>query len=249
MALKTELEKQGVWLFTYRSYLPIVILLAGLLVYVKSMYYFDYYFLNNLLFLKLYFYFCVAVSLLGLVIRIFTVGYTPKNTSGRNTKGQVADTVNTSGIYSLLRHPLYLGNFFMWLGPTLFVANIWFIITICLLFWVYYERIMFAEESFLIRKFGDRYTDWSSRVPAFIPSFKNFEKPNLNFSWKKVVKKEKNGLVAVFVIFSMFDLIGKELTKNEFDYIFHYFTLFFIVLYFILKVLKRKTNIFEEEDR
>ena len=34
-----------------------------------------------------------------------------KNTSGRNTHDQVADSLNTSGIYSIVRHPLYVGNF------------------------------------------------------------------------------------------------------------------------------------------
>ena len=57
----------------------------------------------------------LGVSLLGEAIRIFTVGYAPRNTSGRNTiTGQIADELNVTGIYSQLRHPLYLGNFLMW---------------------------------------------------------------------------------------------------------------------------------------
>ncbi|WP_417887675.1 hypothetical protein [Zunongwangia sp.] len=43
---------------------------------------------------------CLSFSLLGLFIRIFTVGYTPKNTSGRNTtEGQLANEFNTTGMY------------------------------------------------------------------------------------------------------------------------------------------------------
>jgi len=71
----------------------------------------------------------LGVSILGETIRIFTVGYAPRNTSGRNTiAGQIADELNTSGIYSLVRHPLYLGNFFIWLGPVLFVRTFVFVI-------------------------------------------------------------------------------------------------------------------------
>ena len=56
----------------------------------------------------------LAVSLLGEAIRIITVGHAPRNTSGRNTtEGQVADVINTSGIYSIIRHPLYVGNFLL----------------------------------------------------------------------------------------------------------------------------------------
>jgi len=83
---------------------------------------------------------------LGLFIRAYAVGHTPANTSGRNTKEQLADELNTTGIYSMVRHPLYLGNFFMWLGAAVLTKNGWFIVAFILLYWIYYERIMFAEE-------------------------------------------------------------------------------------------------------
>jgi len=45
---------------------------------------------------------CLAISLLGLGVRIVTVGYVPKGTSGRNTRGQKANVLNTTGMYSLV---------------------------------------------------------------------------------------------------------------------------------------------------
>ena len=68
------------------------------------------------------------MSFFGLGIRVFTVGFTPKNTSGRNTAEQIADVLNTSGIYSMVRHPLYVGNFFMWLGIGLLTQNPYFVL-------------------------------------------------------------------------------------------------------------------------
>lgn len=108
MALKEDFEQQGNWLFRYRSFLPIGILLIGLMVFIHSTLVH-----HALVCTDTYYEFIfLMVSLLGLGIRIYTVGYTPKNTSGRNTaEGQVADTLNTTGIYSIVRHPLYLGNF------------------------------------------------------------------------------------------------------------------------------------------
>jgi len=67
---------------------------------------------------------------------------------------------------------------------------------------------MFAEEQFLERKFGDAYKELADKVPAFIPKMGLFNKPTLSFSLKKVLKKEKNGLFAVFLIFTAFNLIG-----------------------------------------
>lgn len=247
MPLKEELEKQGNWLFKYRGSLPIIILIIGCLVYILNR---KTFILEGTPYITYYEIACLLVGLFGLFIRIYTVGYTPANTSGRNTGEQLADTVNTTGIYSTVRHPLYVGNFFMWLAPVLLTGNFWFIIAFCLFYWVYYERIMFAEEEFLRKKFGDQYTEWASKTPAFIPNFKLFVKPNLPFSWKKVLKKEKNGLVALLMIFCLFDILGEVIDKEyQFNYFFIGAFLFSLILYFILKFMKHKTRILDEKGR
>ena len=240
MALQEELEQQGVWLFRYRGTLPILILLIGLAIYVYTSVFKPELFLIHDAQIKNYFIiFCIDVSLFGQYIRAYTVGHTPANTSGRNVHEQIAETLNTTGIYSTVRHPLYVGNFFMWLGPALLTENIWFVVAFTLFYWVYYERIMFAEEQFLRRKFGEVYTTWAAKTPAFIPSFKNFVRPNLAFSWKKVLKKEKNGFAAIFIIFCLFDLVAETLKNTyNFNYYLIYAAIASIVLYVILKLLK-----------
>jgi len=250
MALQEEMEKQGVWLFRYRGILPLIILFVGAILYLRTEIYPNTFFLEGTPYEIYYESFCLLVSLLGLAIRAYTVGHTPKNTSGRNVKTQVADTLNTTGIYSIVRHPLYLGNFFMWLGPALLTGNLWFIIIFCLIYWLYYERIMYAEEQFLRRKFGKNYTDWAEKVPAFFPKFKKFQKNDLPFSWKKVLKKEKNGLAAVFLVFCTFNISG-ELIERGHDY--NYFVAVMCILsslmYIILKYLKRCTSLLDETGR
>lgn len=251
MALQEEFEVQGNWLFKYRSYLPLIVLFIGTVLYLRTEIYPETFILEETPYEIYYETIALIISLIGLFIRIYAVGHTPKNTSGRNTtQGQVADTLNTTGIYSIVRHPLYLGNFLMWFGPTMLTGHFWFIIAFVLLYWVYYERIMFAEEQFLRKKFGILYLDWAKNVPAFIPNFKNFKKPNLPFSWKKVLKKEKNGLFALFLIFFVFDFAGNYI-QNETDY--NYFLIVACILtglsYIVLKYLKSKTSLLEELDR
>jgi len=250
MALQEEFEKQGIWLFKYRGSIPLIILIIGAALIIRTELYPETFILKGTPY-EIYFeMICLIVSLIGLGIRVYTVGHTPVNTSGRNTEEQIADTLNTTGIYSVVRHPLYLGNFFMWLGPALLTGNFWFVISFCFFYWVYYERIMFAEEQFLRRGFGEIYTSWAKNVPPFIPCFKNFKKPSLHFSWKKVLKKEKNGLAAVFLIFTAFDIAG-EVIKGETNY--NYFLLACCVLtgfmYLTLKYLKRRTNLLNEPGR
>ena len=242
MALQEELKTQGDFLFKNRSYLPLIILGIGLSVFIHSEYHKNEITDNSIP--QLFNYIWLGISLFGLYIRVFTVAHTPINTSGRNTKeGQIAEELNTTGIYSIVRHPLYLGNFFMWLGVAMLTENTWFVIAFVLFYAFYYERIMYAEESFLRQKFGNIYLDWAKNTPAFIPSFKHYQKAKYPFSIKKALKKEKNGLAAVFLLFWAFNFIGKmvklEAIRFEYDFWF-YGALASSIIYIVLKIMKKQ---------
>ncbi|MDQ3534173.1 MAG: DUF1295 domain-containing protein [Bacteroidota bacterium] len=249
MALQEELEVQGNFCFKYRGLLPIIILLLGLGIFIyKKLNFHDHHIFSE----EEYTFFSLIISLIGFFIRIYTVGHSPENTSGRNTQTQVADQVNTTGIYSIVRHPLYLGNFFMWLGIGMLTESIAFIVIFILFFWIYYERIMFAEEQFLRKKFNETYLNWSKSTPAFIPSFKKWICPRYSFSWKKVLKKEKNGFFALFLVFFLFDYT--ETVINTFNLRINFNFWFYGMLiaglsYLILKFLKKKTNLLYENGR
>lgn len=251
MALQEEFKTQGDFLFRYRSFLPLVILVIGLFVFVFQVYFNRFVFKGDAQ--NYYNYVCLAVCLFGLLVRIFTVGYTPKNTSGRNTaQGQVAEVLNTKGIYSTVRHPLYVGNFFMWLGVAMLTQSFWFSVAFVFAYWVYYERIMYAEENFLRGKFGEVYLKWAEKTPAFVPRCVNFTKADLEFSWKKVLKKEKNGLVAIFVLFYAFLIIQMLIEQRTFVFNLNFWTIATvasIVIYLVLKFLKYNTKVFKEDNR
>ncbi len=112
---------------------------------------------------------CFGISLTGLAMRAYIVGCAAPGTSGRNRGAQVAESLNTTGAYSLVRHPLYFANAIMWLGPLLYPRSFWPALVLVLVFWLYYERIMFAEEEFLRGKYGQAFLDWAARTPAFLP--------------------------------------------------------------------------------
>tara|TARA_B110000444_G_C18511747_1_gene442606 strand:- start:76 stop:672 length:597 start_codon:yes stop_codon:yes gene_type:complete len=193
----------------------------------------------------------ILISILGFFVRFYTIGTTPKGTSGRNTKEQVADVLNSTGMYSVLRHPLYLGNYLIWLGISLSSFNIFFVIIISLLFWIYYERIMFAEERYLERKFGEYYLNWASQLPAFFPSFLNFKKSNTPFSIITVLRREYASLLSAVVGFTFIELLRNYFSINIFSI--SNFTLEIlivtIVFVLILKSLKLFTNLLLEKGR
>lgn len=247
MALIEEMESQGTYLFKYRSYLPLIFLIGGISVLVYQIKNGDFN-IEVQSSLKLV---ALAVGLLGLFVRVMTVGHTPANTSGRNTtEGQVAEQLNTTGAYNIVRHPLYVGNFLMWLAIALLSHDFWFCVSFVLVYYLYYERIMMAEERFLIKKFGDSYQEWSQIVPAFVPNNLNWSKPKYPFSIKKVLKKEKNGLFALGLLIYIMHLIEQYTLGN--NIVEGHWTLCLAgttgVIYLILKILKRN-SILDEEGR
>jgi protein-S-isoprenylcysteine O-methyltransferase Ste14 len=191
------------------------------------------------------------ISFAGLVIRSIAIGTSNKNTSGRNTKEQVAEALNTKGIYSTVRHPLYLGNYFMWIGIVVYTFNIWFVLLISLMFWLYYERIMFAEERFLEKKFGQSYVDWSMKVNAFWPGFKNYEKTSIPFSMKTIMRREYSGVTATIIGFVFIDFFRDWFTEGEVQWKVNHGIVVVIALLIslIFRTLKHNTKILFEEDR
>lgn len=249
MALIEEFEKTGNWLFKGRSFFPLLlyVFMAAIIGFEQDTYFQG--------FESTAAWVCIAISLFGQYIRSLTIGYTPRGTSGRNTKdGQIAEVLNTKGMYSLVRHPLYLGNYFMWLGIMVYVGNVWFVVVCSLIYWLYYERIMFAEEAFLRGKFGQTYLDWSVRVPSFWPRNLRWTKPDVDFSLRNVLKREYNGFFAIFVSLAVISA-GKNAVGGTEEWaeilvpFWQYTLLVTFAIFFTLRSLKRYSRVLHVEGR
>src|SRR5580658_525326 len=198
MALQQELEKSGSWLFRYRSFIPLLVVplcafclfSTGNLMRTR---------LNN----EAWQLTCLMVSLVGFVIRVVTVGHAPEGTSGRNTKRQVAETLTTTGMYSIVRNPLYVGNYFILLGFLATFQNVWLVLLISSLYLLFYERIIMAEEAFLREKFGKTFEQWAEKTPSFIPKFPLWNPSVHSFSWQTVLAREYNAFFVITTFFSV----------------------------------------------
>ncbi|MCL4297807.1 MAG: isoprenylcysteine carboxylmethyltransferase family protein [Anaerolineae bacterium] len=75
-------------------------------------------------------------------------------------------TLNVGGFYGWVRHPLYFFSLlFLWLTPAM-TANL---LTVYLLFTLYFYLGSFFEERRLIAEFGSAYRDYQQRVPRLLP--------------------------------------------------------------------------------
>ena len=247
MPLREEFAAAGQWLFRWRSYLPVVLFVPVVVVTWTHA-------RDGLLPVpdRGWDLFCLTVSMLGVVVRALAIGHAPAGTSGRNTtEGQIASTINTTGVYSIVRHPLYVGNFLNWMGIALLPRSLWLATVIVLAFWLYYERIMFAEEEFLRGKFGAAYEEWASRTPAFLPDPRLWQPPALPFSGRNVLKREYSGVLGVVACLAALDVVRDSIVIGTptIDPLWEAILLTTLALYIVLRTLKRHTSVLHVEGR
>jgi len=100
-----------------------------------------------------------VLAVIGQVWRIYAAGVIYKNK-------QLA----TTGAYSLVRHPLYLGNFLILVGFTLASGNWIVALLVAFFFLFYYPAAVRYEDHKLEQIFGDSWRSWSGGIPAMIPT-------------------------------------------------------------------------------
>src|SRR5688500_10759153 len=100
MALIYSFESSGNWLFKRREQIPAILFVLAVPVVLCT----NYSLLSQST-MDCILYISILLSFIGLAIRSYTIGTTPQGTSGRNTEKQVAEVLNSTGIYSIVRHP------------------------------------------------------------------------------------------------------------------------------------------------
>ena len=79
-----------------------------------------------------------------------------------------ASSLQTNGIYSITRNPMYVGLALVYLGISCFVGNWWNIILFPLLLLIVQEYIIKREEKYLVRRFGQEYVVYKTKVRRWL---------------------------------------------------------------------------------
>lgn len=80
-----------------------------------------------------------------------------------------SNRLETSGVYAIVRNPIYSAFLFICIGALLFCRN-WYVLILPPLFWVYLTVFMkLTEEKWLSERFGEEYKAYCKRVNRFIP--------------------------------------------------------------------------------
>ncbi len=100
----------------------------------------------------------------GQIWRIYAAGVIYKNRKLAST-----------GAYSLVRHPLYLGNFLILVGFTIAGGN-WIVMAVVAFFFLfYYPTAIRYEDQKLEGIFGDEWRAWSKNIPGMFPTSLNWQ--------------------------------------------------------------------------
>jgi protein-S-isoprenylcysteine O-methyltransferase Ste14 len=246
MPLQEEFALSGAWLFRRRSYLPLV-LLALVLAQLPHFQYLG----GSRRFDQIWVLVCLCIAAAGVAVRVLTVGYAPRGTSGRTTRSPEASQLVTSGMYSVVRHPLYVGNLLIWVGVAAVLHTWWLVVLIVLVWTLYHERIMFAEEELLRRQFGDAFVEWASRTPAFIPNLRLWRTPDIPFSARSALGREYHLLPAIVGSFLVLVVAGDWVVSRRLilDPIWVVLLSASVVAYLALRFLKLRTGLLSPADR
>lgn len=140
-----------------------------------------------------------ALGIIGLAIRAAAIGAAQPGTSGRSTRAMTADALNTHGVYSVVRHPLYLGNVFLWLGVATISGQPIAVASTAAIFALLYRPIIGAEDRFLRRRFGSEFERWAKRTPSFLPSRRSVSPSRFPFNARRWLDRDYHAAYAFVV--------------------------------------------------
>ena len=189
---------------------------------------------------------CVLLSLTGWALRVYTVGVAAPGTSGRNTRRHKAASLNTTGPYSVVRHPLYVANGVIVLGFALFPHSWIAPPVVALLTVAYYACIVHGEEAYLRARFGGAFEAWAARVPAAIPAFSAHVAAARPFAWKVAARREFYALTLILVLPIVLDTAEDfaETGTIVLDPLWTPVAIIGITLFAIFRFLKKRTSVF-----
>ena len=130
-------------------------------------------------------------------------------------------------------------------------AEAWLAALYGLAFWLYYERIMAAEESYLKEKFGDAFDAWVARTPAFVPRLRNWTRPALPFSLRNALRREYTAATLIVLCHTAIEVAEHLVIEHEFKLELVWMLMLGIALtgYVVLRTLKRHTHLLHVEGR
>ncbi len=132
----------------------------------------------------------LVMAAVGQLWRIYAAGVIYKNKKLAST-----------GAYSLVRHPLYLGNFLILVGFAIAAGN-WVVMAVVAFFFLFYYPAAIRYEDYKLEGiFGEEWRNWSKDIPGMFPTRLKWQ-PNQDASWDFRQSMIRNGEL-VYTVFEL----------------------------------------------
>lgn len=136
-----------------------------------------------------------AATLMGEWLRLWAAGHLRKNKQ-----------LTTTGPYSYVKNPLYIGTLLITIGYSAMAQNIYILIGGFAWFFIYYAPYKKKQENEkLVNSFGDAWTVYDKAVPDYLPRFTPYPARGSNRWSYEVVKEnsEHETAIGVFIGFAV----------------------------------------------
>ena len=181
----TFASRTGRWLFRQRTWLPLPLVAALLLIPPPP----D---VRRVLPIAV----GAAIVALGEAIRVWAVLHI--GTISRTRSERLGPLV-ASGPFGYVRNPLYLGNILLWTGFSIVARLVWLAPIVVILLALEYHAIVRWEEQLLASRIGEPYVRYVRNVPRWLPSLTARTPSNgpALFSWGATLFSERGTLIAI----------------------------------------------------
>lgn len=178
----------GGWLFRHRTWLPLPLALALLLLPAEG-------------YPTPFFQWIGAVLVAsGEIVRLWAVQHIGAIS---RTRSERLGPLVAAGPFARVRNPLYSGNIVLWTGFAVSAGLLWIVPAVVLLLAVEYHAIVRWEERLLESRLGESYREYTMRVPRWIPRLSDGglgpHAPSVKFSWRETLFSERGTLIAIAV--------------------------------------------------
>jgi protein-S-isoprenylcysteine O-methyltransferase Ste14 len=180
----TIVSRAGGWLFRQRTWLPLPLVAALLLIPPSS----------DSESSSLWAAGALIVAA-GEAVRLWAVHHI--GAISRTRSDRLGPLVAT-GPFGRVRNPLYLGNILLWTGFAVSAQLIWLAPIVVLLLAVEYHAIVRWEEALLTERIGEAYARYVATVPRWLPSLTAAPaSAGVTFSWRATLFSERGTLIAI----------------------------------------------------
>lgn len=150
----------------------------------------------------------ILMIIVGEFVRIQTIAYL----AGHETKNEetiAAHLFFENGPFKLVRAPLYIGNILIASGLGVFCGLFWLSLFVTVAVSIQYFLLNTLDEKELVEKYGDKYSDYIKKTPAFIP-YKAPTKTDIfsPLNYGEAVEKEARTLTSLGVVLFLILLFG-----------------------------------------